>query len=259
MHVRFVCVNCSHNLKVPDKLVGRSVKCPRCSTTVKVPGKTAAAPAPQETEEENLAPVEQANTQPTQDCPFCGELILTKAKKCKHCGEIVDVVLRAAEETRRESGDGRKRASLTVPSYIGMIVGLVGALMLVGGVFTPVFGTLATNINFIQLNINNPNETEKLIGIGILVGLGVTVVVAVLLAALRFYRPLWAIGLLALVLCGSPILRIIVNMNAQGNLNIGGIFERMQWGWGVLLVGAVLVIVAGFMPATTRLWEEEED
>jgi hypothetical protein len=31
-------------------------------------------------------------------CVFCGEKILAIAKKCKHCGEILDVVLRAAFE-----------------------------------------------------------------------------------------------------------------------------------------------------------------
>jgi uncharacterized membrane protein YvbJ len=36
-----------------------------------------------------------------QGCPFCGEQILAMAKKCKHCGETVDVTLRAAEESRR--------------------------------------------------------------------------------------------------------------------------------------------------------------
>lgn len=38
---------------------------------------------------------------PTQECPFCAEHILIRAKKCKHCGETVDVALRAAEEARR--------------------------------------------------------------------------------------------------------------------------------------------------------------
>ncbi len=32
----------------------------------------------------------------TMSCPFCGESILTIAKKCKHCNEILDPALRVA-------------------------------------------------------------------------------------------------------------------------------------------------------------------
>lgn len=31
-----------------------------------------------------------------KECPFCSEQILASAKKCKHCGEVLDVALRAA-------------------------------------------------------------------------------------------------------------------------------------------------------------------
>ena len=40
---------------------------------------------------------------PTKDCPFCAEPIALAAKKCKHCGEVLDVVLRAAEEAKKSS------------------------------------------------------------------------------------------------------------------------------------------------------------
>lgn len=33
-----------------------------------------------------------------KECPFCAEQILAQAKKCKHCGETIDVILRAAEQ-----------------------------------------------------------------------------------------------------------------------------------------------------------------
>ena len=39
----------------------------------------------------------------TVECPFCAEPIVAHAKKCKHCGETVDVTLRRAEEALRAS------------------------------------------------------------------------------------------------------------------------------------------------------------
>lgn len=35
------------------------------------------------------------------ECPFCAEQILSRAKKCRHCGETVDVAMRKAEEALR--------------------------------------------------------------------------------------------------------------------------------------------------------------
>jgi hypothetical protein len=37
------------------------------------------------------------------ECPFCAEMISGRAKKCRHCGETVDVAMRKAEEAMRAS------------------------------------------------------------------------------------------------------------------------------------------------------------
>jgi TM2 domain-containing membrane protein YozV len=37
----------------------------------------------------------------TVECPFCAEQISARAKKCRHCGETIDVALRKAEEALR--------------------------------------------------------------------------------------------------------------------------------------------------------------
>lgn len=62
-------------LKQPEKVIA-------------VPDKGyAAAPA-------SVAPSVMADIRPTKDCPFCGEVILEKAVKCKHCGS--DLTIAAA-------------------------------------------------------------------------------------------------------------------------------------------------------------------
>lgn len=41
------------------------------------------------------------NKKEVKDCNFCGEEILAIAKKCKHCGEIVDAQLREIESLKK--------------------------------------------------------------------------------------------------------------------------------------------------------------
>jgi hypothetical protein len=33
--------------------------------------------------------ITQPQSDETKECPFCAELVLSKAKKCKHCGSII--------------------------------------------------------------------------------------------------------------------------------------------------------------------------
>lgn len=44
-----------------------------------------------------------ASSTPTKDCPFCGEAVKYDAKKCKHCGEVLDAALRAIEDMKRQN------------------------------------------------------------------------------------------------------------------------------------------------------------
>lgn len=39
----------------------------------------------------------------TKHCPYCDEQVSMSAKKCKHCGEILDVALRAVEEVKKSA------------------------------------------------------------------------------------------------------------------------------------------------------------
>lgn len=48
-------------------------------------------------------PPQQAVAEAMQRCPYCSEMVFASAKKCRHCGEILDVALRAAEEAKKSS------------------------------------------------------------------------------------------------------------------------------------------------------------
>ncbi len=54
---------------------------------------------------DDITEPESMSTNPAKqvDCPFCAELISERAKKCRHCGETLDVALRRAEEALRAS------------------------------------------------------------------------------------------------------------------------------------------------------------
>lgn len=48
--------------------------------------------------EKNGEHLKKSEQKQKTDCPFCSEEIFISAKKCKHCGEILDPVLRKQNE-----------------------------------------------------------------------------------------------------------------------------------------------------------------
>lgn len=67
----------------------------------------------------------------TKTCPFCGEVIMSTAKKCKHCGEWLN----------KETKDYNKKVSisiwmitLAIVLFIPMPMGMACFIGVVGGV-----------------------------------------------------------------------------------------------------------------------------
>jgi DNA-directed RNA polymerase subunit M/transcription elongation factor TFIIS len=116
-----MCPTCKAILRVPANAAGKTGKCPNCLTKFTISQQATTVPVsntpPPPYEEvfysgngDEPPPTAIAKMPETQQCPFCDSTITAKAKKCRECGETVDVALRAAEEAKREARESRRRS-----------------------------------------------------------------------------------------------------------------------------------------------------
>jgi membrane protein YdbS with pleckstrin-like domain len=89
---------CGHRFLITGQQVSTTITCPVCKRELLPVVSAAGQPDPADTPIPNdvlatpVPPSTPAATtdEPTKRCPFCGEVILAIAKKCKHCGEFLD-------------------------------------------------------------------------------------------------------------------------------------------------------------------------
>lgn len=91
---KFNCPHCEQSLEAPEEMLGQTIECPSCNGSIELP-KPEPQLEPEPTPEPTPPPEPEPEPAPPpkpemQDCPYCGEEILAKAKKCKHCGEFLD-------------------------------------------------------------------------------------------------------------------------------------------------------------------------
>jgi membrane protein YdbS with pleckstrin-like domain len=129
MDYQITCV-CGHRFLVPDSKIGAPVTCPDCgqrlSPVVDTPKGPALPPPalaslpPAPPTPADSVPIDDpaeapagtpagagpvsANAEQTKRCPFCGEVILAIARKCKHCGEFLDRAHPALSPTPSPAG-----------------------------------------------------------------------------------------------------------------------------------------------------------
>ncbi len=76
-------------------------------------------------------PAEASNSSSTKECPFCGEEILSKARKCKHCGEFLDQALSATPSRLRADPGPEKTLWEARPSLLGYLLALLVGVALI--------------------------------------------------------------------------------------------------------------------------------
>lgn len=206
-------------------------------------------------------------------CPFCAEQILVEAKICKHCHETLDPVLRAAEERRREAQ--RARAPVYYPSqpprypergaprYGGMILGVLGAAVLGLSVLTPLVGLPPLgNANFVQLawppTWDNLNSFQ-IVNLACFGAVAAMAFLSFLLAVCRAYAGLLATGLVAIAALVTTATQLFIRMRQMGEElrdkagDAAVIPIQWQWGWAALGLGALLILIAAFMPSRSAV------
>lgn len=93
--MKVTCPGCEWSTEVPEEKIpdaGAEATCPKCKIKFHVKKKT-------ELILDEL-PISQTTTtqRETKPCPLCGEVILSVAKKCKHCNSMLDGSSPAAEK-----------------------------------------------------------------------------------------------------------------------------------------------------------------
>lgn len=103
--VKYECARCLGHVEIDgDFDTNQAVECPHCLASAPLRPLASGVLAPVVRSAVLVAvppPVPAAVL--TKTCPFCAEQVAAAAKKCKHCGETIDVTLRAAEEAQRAS------------------------------------------------------------------------------------------------------------------------------------------------------------
>lgn len=140
MPIEFRCTQCHKLLRVPDDTSGRSSQCPQCGTLQTVPDRGQAegpqgAPAGPDADglHATLAPGEApppsgGHQQPAANCPYCAELILANAVKCKHCGSMLSAGY---------GSPGRDSSKRILAGVLAILLGSLGIHKFVLGLTTP--------------------------------------------------------------------------------------------------------------------------
>jgi len=126
------------------------------------------------------------------------------------------------------------------------IAGLLGAALLIIGVFLPVIS--APMMGTINLFKNGQGDGVIIFGLAI---------VSIIFILIKRYKVLWVTGLLSLIIIIGDFISMSERVSSAkadiaskaGNTILGAIPKmvadsiQLQWGWGVLIIGVILVLM----------------
>ena len=191
-------------------------------------------------------------------CRFCGREIpekLTSAGFCPFCGKTLTETEHPAIEISR-TGEQPTQAEIIAAaaneksSRAKQILAILGALLLFVGVFLPIVSMpLVGSLNYFH---NGQGDGAIVLALA---------VISIILAITRRFRGLWVTGLCSVGLLLFALVNFLIRMSQlrqqmqteladnpfKGLADVAMNSVQLQWGWAVLMLGGVLIVVAAAM------------
>ena len=138
----FHCPHCNQSLEVPEEMLGMSVECPSCTEVIDLPAPELPRAIPQSTGEAHKPSIQdvvrnrsRAGESATISCPVCDGTVVRTAKKCRHCGAILQTKKnRKRKEKTRLTSAGCRIASAGCLSF-GILAMLINASGILSAIF----------------------------------------------------------------------------------------------------------------------------
>lgn len=200
----------------------------------------------------------------SKKCHHCGLVNFADAEACKRCGEKLLSARQAEyrEQLKTKPGETSERQPSTgdtavphpvpiPPNQTKLWLGLAGVCLLWFGSFAPLVSVpVIGSINYFR---NGEGDGVVIV---------VLAFIALVLTLARYHRVVGLIGLVSLLLIGYSFFTIKSRLAAAkedyelkmiGNefAGVGRTFMEavsMEWGWVVLVIGALLLIVSSELP-----------
>lgn len=198
------------------------------------------------------------------ECDQCQTALPPNGKRCPQCGELFDEPVPADAEVPAKGFTAKQTTTSSVPNVtsnslqgleVKQMIGLAGAVILFVGTFAPIINVpVAGSMNYFQ---NGKGDGTLIIGLA---------VISAVLALTRRYTGLWLTGAASLGLLSFTYLNLQAHLSgAQESIKVEladnpfkGLGDMMlqsvqiQWGWALLIVGALLLVGAAALKSELK-------